>query len=102
MTKEQEIRKAIEEWVSSDLSLAGTISAALNSSLQASVRRARAAEVEWETIAMTTMETRIFNGQEGVLADRIERQVESGAFYRWDRIVAGLRKKRAAKISKAS
>ena len=101
MTKEQEIRKAIEEWVSSDLSLAGTISAALNSSLQAYAGRARAAAVEWETIAITAMETRLFNGQECVLADRIERQQESSAF-RWDGIVAGLRKKRAAKISKAS
>lgn len=99
MTKEEEIRKAIEEWVSSDLSLAGIISAALNSSLQAYARRARAEAVEWETIAITAMETRLFNGQEGVLADRIERQRENSAF-RWDGVVARLRKKRAAKTSK--
>lgn len=99
MTKEQEIRKLVEEWVSSDLGLAGIVSAALYCSLQAYARRAKDSAVEWETVAVTALETRLFNGQENTLANRIERQQESSAFD-WSSIITKLRKKHAAKAAK--
>jgi hypothetical protein len=47
--------------------------------------------VEWETVALNAMETRIFNTNKGWLSSKIE-ALKSKASFRWDHIIERLRK----------
>jgi hypothetical protein len=47
--------------------------------------------VEWETVALNAMETRLFNTNKGWLSNKIE-ALKDKASFRWDHIIERLRK----------
>jgi hypothetical protein len=47
--------------------------------------------VEWETVALNAMETRLFNTNKGWLSSKIE-ALKDKASFRWDHIIERLRK----------
>ena len=47
--------------------------------------------VEWETVALNAMETRLFNTNKGWLSGKIE-ALKGKASFRWDHIIERLRK----------
>jgi hypothetical protein len=99
MTDNEKIFLAVREWVKQEPSRASLIATAMNIGLEDYAKKAREERLEWETIAAIAINARLYNGQERILADKIEGMKEGNA-YRWDDTVARLREKHKAKAKK--
>lgn len=81
------IRKSIEEhpeWT-------GTAMEAIQNGVSDRLYRERHQRIEWETIAMNAMETRLFKDNKGWLASKIEALKDTASF-RWDHIIERMKK----------
>jgi len=99
MTDNEKIFLAVREWVKQEPSRASLIATAMNIGLEDYAKKAREERLEWETIAAIAINARLYNGQERILADKIEGMKEGNA-YRWDDTVTRLREKHKAKAEK--
>jgi len=74
------------EWLTHTLSSA-------SHGAQDAIERLQIDRAEWETVAMLTTEARLFKGNGGFIADKIDALRESGgSSFVWDRAVERLRK----------
>ena len=64
---------------------------ALQSGVAQRLERERFEKSEWETVAMNAMEGRLFKGNKGWLAQKIDR-LRDNALFRWDHIIQRLNK----------
>jgi hypothetical protein len=101
MTDNETIFLAVREWVKQEPSRASLITKAMTIGLEDYAKKARDERVEWETIAAIAINARLYNGQERILADKIESMKEGNA-HRWDDIVTKLRGKYETKASKGN
>ena len=89
MTDNETIFLAVREWVKQEPSRASLITKAMTIGLEDYAKKARDERVEWETIAAIAINARLYNGQERILADKIE-SMKVGNAHRWDDIVTRL------------
>jgi hypothetical protein len=101
MSDNEKIFLAVREWVKQDPSRASFITQAMSIGLEDYAKKARDERVEWETIAAIAINARLYNGQERILADKIETMKESSA-HRWDDTITRLREKHNAKANKGA
>ena len=94
-----EIYSTVKHWMNDQPDFAVFVINGLLDGLAANAQAARQDRSDWETIACMAMEKRLFNGNEGFLADKIE-SMKSTNCIRWDHTVEALRKRHRSRMEK--